>query len=116
MIAGTLGVEVKTVESAYAKELASGQDQVKLETMKELFRAAKGNGAGKVSAAVKLLDLLAEDDKADAGGAVRPNGKTRVVGFWGHHNVCNPKDGTAINLYDNEGTLCIVFHPDDENL
>jgi hypothetical protein len=48
MIAGTLGIETATVEKVYGKELAAGPDQVKLEAMAALFKAAKGNGAGKV--------------------------------------------------------------------
>jgi hypothetical protein len=115
LIAGMLGVSTKTVESVYAKELATGPDQVKLEAMKELFRAAKGNGAGKVSAATRLLELLT-DDEAEAGGAVRPNGKVRILYHDGDNygaTGIRDHDGVTVPLFDTDGCQVIVCHPQD---
>jgi hypothetical protein len=67
MIAGLLNIEPDTVKTAYAKELEQGPEAVRLEAMKQLFNAAKtADGAGRVTAAVRLLDMLAKDDQIAA--------------------------------------------------
>jgi hypothetical protein len=117
MIAGTLGIETETAERVYAKELAAGPDQVKLQAMQELFRAARGNGAGKVMAATRLLDLLTQADDAQSGGAVRPNGKVRVLYHDERIGASGIRDnGVTVSLYDSDGTQVIVCHPDDAKL
>ena len=104
MIAGTLGIETDTVTRAYATELAAGPDQVKLEAMAALFKAAKGNGAGKVMAATRLLDLLTQGDKPDATGAVKPSGKLRIV-VEGQERCA---------LYDDNGDLAVFISEDEK--
>jgi hypothetical protein len=75
MLAGLLKIEVDTLKDAYKKELAAGPETVRIEAMKQLFNAAKtADGPGRVTAAVKLLDLLSAEDSADkAENGFKPN-------------------------------------------
>lgn len=98
MIAGLLNVEPDTVKKAYEKELAQGPETVRLEAMRQLFNAAKtADGAGRVTAAVRLLDLLAGDDQASSDpNTIKITGKERMV-YFGH---CDPP---AFDLFTREG-------------
>ncbi len=76
MLAGLLNIEVETLKTAYAKELAQGPEAVRVELMKQLFNAAKTvDGAGRVSAVTRLLDLMpgGEADKAKGDFAPKLN-------------------------------------------
>jgi hypothetical protein len=115
MIAGALGVETETVTRAYSAELAAGPDQVKLQAMQELFRAARGDGAGKVMAVTRLLDLLTQDDdKPDATAAVRKSGKTRLVtcrndmGLWAGDR--------QVSVFTEDGDQVLVVSEDEANM
>jgi hypothetical protein len=84
IIADGLGIELQTFERVYAKEIQNGPASVKLELAKQLFNAARtDDGAGRVSAATRLLDLLSGDDSAEADGnliRIKPD-KIRVCYF-----------------------------------
>lgn len=123
MIAGLLNVEPDTVKTAYAKELAQGPDAVRLEAMRQLFNAAKtAEGAGRVTAAVKLLDMLGGGEQAAVDANTirirRPAedySHTRTIYVpskhqWWDLNVALPE------LYDREGRLVCFFamYPGDE--
>jgi hypothetical protein len=88
MLAGLLNIEVATLQVAYAKELKQGPETVKLEAMKQLFNASKtAEGAGRVTAAVKLLDMLQGDDQASMDAkTIRINGDMRAAYF----GACDP--------------------------
>jgi hypothetical protein len=107
LIAAVIGVEVRIVESAYAAELAGGPDQVKLQAMQELFRAARGNGAGKVMAATRLLDLLTQDDKPEAGDAVRRSGKVRLVTCKNDNSLWDGA-GERADVFDENGDTIVI--------
>jgi hypothetical protein len=98
MLAGLLNIEVETLKNAYSKELEQGPQAVRLEAMKQLFNASKSaDGAGRVTAAVKLLDLLSSDEKAEAdGNLIRITGKERMIYF----GDCPPP---SVELFTREG-------------
>jgi hypothetical protein len=117
IIAGVIGITEQTLQKVYAKEIAAGPDKVKLEAMRELFAAAKGNGAGKVTAAVRLLDLLTADDKPDdASSKIKMSGlSARLVTF----RPTNPSlwsCGEEIQAYDEYGTALLVISEDEDRL
>lgn len=63
LIAGAVGIrKVATLERLYAKEIEDGPAAVQLECRIQLLKAAKSAGAGKVSAAIKLAELLGGKD------------------------------------------------------
>ena len=114
MLAGLLNIEVKTLKNAYAKDLQQGPDVVKLEAMKQLFNAAKtADGAGRVTAAVKLLDVLTgDDDQASYDRhTIKITGKHRAVYF----GDCPPPE---MDLFDREGAQVewVYTAPADEGV
>jgi len=121
IMADGLGIAIETLERVYAKEIENGPASVKLELAKQLFRAAQtDDGAGRVSAAVKLLDLLAGDEQAQAHGnliRIRPpagDGSDRrfiwvdPLGQWMHGEELFDRQGHRISF--------IRMMPGDENL
>jgi hypothetical protein len=99
IIADGLNIELETFERVYAKEIENGPASVKLELAKQLFNAARSDdGHGKVSAAVRLLDLLGGgDDQASSDrNTIKITGETRPVYFGG----CGPPE---FELFTREG-------------
>jgi hypothetical protein len=110
MIAGLLNVEPDTVKTCYRKELEQGPDAVRLEAMRQLFNASKAaDGAGRVTAAVKLLDMLARDDQAIAeSNTIRITDKTRMV----YYGICDPP---SFDLFTREGERAIWVYTTGAN-
>jgi hypothetical protein len=82
IIADGLNIELETFERVYEREIQNGPASVKLELAKQLFNAARtDDGAGRVSAAVKLLDLLSGDERAEADNIIRITGKNVTAYF-----------------------------------
>jgi len=111
MLAGLLNIEVETLKNAYAKELAQGPEAVRLEAMRSLFQAAKSaDGAGRVTAAVKLLDMLAGDDQASSDpNTIKITGKVRTV-YYGH---C-PSEPVDMFTRQGEKVIMIYTVPGDD--
>jgi hypothetical protein len=100
IIADGLNIELETLERVYAKEIENGPASVRLELTKQLFNAARTDeGAGRVSAAVKLLDLLAGDDQVAADAkTIRITGEERMI-----HVIAKSPENFTDELFDREG-------------
>jgi hypothetical protein len=83
VIADGLNIELETFQRVYEQEIANGPALVKLEAMKQLFNAAKtADGAGRTTAAVKLIDMLQSDDQASSdANTIRITGKDVTAYF-----------------------------------
>jgi hypothetical protein len=111
IVAGALNISPDTLSKVYATEIQEGPDSVRLEAMRQLFAASKtADGAGRVSAAVKLLDMLSADDgKPDPGAAgVRPSGlPMRVLPY---------SQSMSLKLYDQDGTQVFLMSDAECNM
>ena len=116
IVATAIGITPETLEKTYANELEAGPDMVRLQAMRELFNAAKGDGAGKVTAAVKLLDLLtAEDESNPASGAVRESGETLMVVYRPSSSALWAGD-RAVAAYDENGNSLLIISEDEDRI